>query len=63
MVVTGYCGAKSPKDWLAGISQKIQLIKRENRTLGIWIFYDLGDGHGEEYAAYKPEWSAVPDPL
>lgn len=62
MVVTGYYGARSPEDWLSGISRKISMIKGVGRYLGIWIFYDINDGHGEEYAAYRPEWGAVPDP-
>jgi hypothetical protein len=62
MVVTGYYGARSPEEWLSGISRKISLIRGVGRYLGIWIFYDINDGHGEEYAAYRPEWGAVPDP-
>lgn len=62
MIVTGHRGARNPHDWLAGISRKIRLISGANRLLGIWIFYDIGDGHNEEYAAYRPEWMAIPDP-
>jgi len=62
MVVTGYYGARSPEEWLSGISRKLSLIKGVGRYLGIWIFYDIDDGHGEEYAAYRPEWGAIPDP-
>jgi len=62
MIVTGYYGAGSPEEWLSGISRKISLIKGVGRYLGIWIFYDINDGQGERYAAYKPEWRAIPDP-
>lgn len=62
MVVTGYHGARSPEEWLSGIKRKVSLIKGVGRYLGIWIFYDINDGHGEEYAAYRPEWRAIPDP-
>lgn len=62
MVITGFYGARTPQAWLEGISRKIQLIGGADRVVGIWIFYDIGDGHGEEYAAYRPEWRAVPDP-
>jgi len=62
MVVTGYYGARSPEEWLSGIARKLQLVRGVGRYLGIWIFYDLNDGSGEEYAAYRPEWRAIPDP-
>lgn len=62
LIVTGYYGAKSPEEWLKGIARKLQLVKGVNRYLGIWIFYDINDGHGEEYAAYRPEWRAIPNP-
>ncbi len=62
MIVTGYYGAENPEEWLSGISRKISLIKGVGRYLGIWIFYDVNDGQGERYAAYRPEWKAVPDP-
>lgn len=62
MVITGYSGAGSPSEWLRGIRWKLSLVKGADRLLGIWIFYDIGDGHGEEYAAFRPEWGAIPCP-
>ena len=62
LIVTGYHGAKSPEEWLKGIHEKIMHIKGDNRLIGIWIFYDIDDGHGEEYAAFRPSWGAIPDP-
>lgn len=63
MVVTGYHGARTPKEWLEGISRKLQLVRGADRAIGVWIFYDINDGHGEEYAAFRPEWGAIPDPF
>jgi len=62
LVVTGYPGASSPEEWLRGLCRKLQLIK-SGEGVGIWVFYDIGDGHGECYAAYRPEWGAIPDPF
>lgn len=62
IVVTGYYGATTPEEWLEGISRKVALIKGESRHICIWMFYDIGDGHNEIYAAYRPEWGAIPDP-
>ena len=53
MVITGFYGAHSPEEWLNGICGKLSLIKNP-LAVGIWIFYDRGDGHGEEYGAYFP---------
>ncbi|MEM4445134.1 MAG: hypothetical protein QXJ21_07300 [Thermofilum sp.] len=63
MVVTGYEGARTPEEWLEGISRELQLVRGADRAIGIWIFYDINDGHGEEYAAFRPEWGAIPDPF
>jgi len=62
LVVTGYQGAGSPEEWLRGITRKLGLV-RGGEGVGIWAFYDIGDGHGESYAAYRPEWGAIPDPF
>lgn len=63
MIVTGYYGARSPEDWLSGISRKLSLVKGFNRYLGVWIYYDLNDGHGEEYATFRLEWGSMPNPF
>ncbi len=62
MVITGYSGAGSPGEWLKGVSRKLSFVKGADRLLGFWIFYDINDGHGEQYAAFRPEWGAMPDP-
>ena len=62
LVVTGYQGAGSPEEWLCGIARKLGLV-RGGEGIGIWVFYDIGDGHGESYSAYRPEWGAIPDPF
>ena len=62
LVVTGYQGASSPEEWLRGVTRKLRLA-RGGEGIGIWAFYDIGDGHGESYAAYRPEWGAIPDPF
>ena len=53
MVVTGFQGAETPEEWLEGICGKLSLV-RKAEALGIWIFYDREDGHGEQYAAFFP---------
>ncbi len=53
MVVTGYEGASNAKDWLNGICPKLRSI-RKPAFVGIWMFYDEGDGSGESYGAYFP---------
>ena len=50
MVVTGYEGAKSLQEWRENIEEMLSVCKSKN--IGIWIFYDIGDGAGEEYAAF-----------
>jgi len=53
MVVTGYENAKSPENWLRNICDKLKIIN-QTYAIGIWVFYDKGDGHGEKYSAYFP---------
>jgi len=50
MLVTGYEGAKSLKEWRENIENLLSVCKTGN--VGIWIFYDIGDGSGEEDAAF-----------
>ena len=50
MLVTGYEGAKSLQEWRENIENLLSVCKTSN--VGIWMFYDLGDGIGEEYAAF-----------
>ncbi len=50
MVVTGYSGASSLKEWRNGIESL--LFPCKTWKVGIWIFYDIGDGNGEKDAAF-----------
>ncbi len=50
MLVTGYEGASSLQEWSNNINEMLSFCKCKN--VGIWIFYDIGDGAGEEYAAF-----------
>lgn len=54
MVITGFHGAPNPDKWLEVICGKLLLI-RGARGIGIWMYFDRGDGSGEDYAAYFPE--------
>lgn len=62
MIVTGYSGARTPEEWLERVSWKLSFVKGVDRLLGFWVFYDINDGHGEQYAAFRPEWGVIPDP-
>jgi|GEM_PF-490077 len=50
MLVTGYEGAKSLQEWRENIENLLSVCRTSN--VGIWIFYDIGDGSGEEYGAF-----------
>ncbi len=50
MLVTGYEGASSWREWKENIEDMLSVCKCSK--IGIWIFYDIGDGAGEEYAAF-----------
>ena len=50
MLVTGYEGASSLNEWRHNIENMLSYSRCNN--IGIWIFYDIGDGAGEEYAAF-----------
>ncbi len=50
MLVTGYEGANSTTEWRENIERMLSVCKCSN--VGIWIFYDIGDGAGENYAAF-----------
>jgi len=52
MIVTGYWNANSVSEWVNGIKSKLGLVNTSGRILGIWIFWDENDGHGEAYRAY-----------
>ncbi len=49
MLITGYEGASSLQEWRKNVESLLSACKCKN--VGIWIFYDIGDGAGEEYAA------------
>ncbi len=51
VVITGY-EAGSAVDWLEGICPLLRSIR--TAYVGIWMFYDRGDGSGESYGAYFP---------
>ncbi len=50
MVITGYEAAHSLQEWKENIEDMLSVCKCGK--VGIWIFYDIGDGAGEEYAAF-----------
>jgi len=50
MLVTGYEGAKSLQEWRENIENLLSVCRTNN--VGIWIFYDIDDGSGEEDAAF-----------
>jgi len=50
MLVTGYEGASSLEEWRYNIENMLSACRCGN--IGIWMFYDIGDGAGEEYAAF-----------
>ncbi len=50
MLVTGYEGAESLQEWRENIENLLSVCKTDD--VGIWIFYDIGDGSGEEDAAF-----------
>jgi len=50
MLVTGYEGAKSLQEWRENIENLLSVCRTSN--VGIWIFYDIRDGSGEEDAAF-----------
>ncbi len=50
MLVTGYEGAKSLEEWKINIENLLSVCRTND--VGIWIFYDIGDGADEEYAAF-----------
>lgn len=51
VVITGH-EAGSAGDWLKGICPLLRSIRTS--YVGIWMFYDRGDGSGESYGAYFP---------
>ncbi len=52
ILVTGYQTHNMSK-WLYVMHTYIESSKTND--IVVWIYYDLGDGHGEHYYAYKPE--------
>jgi len=50
MLITGYEGAKTLKEWRENIENLLSVCRTSN--VGIWMFYDIGDGSGEKYAAF-----------
>ncbi len=53
MVVTGYEGAGDVEEWLSGICPNLRSVRNPS-LVGVWMFYDRGDGSGEDYGAYFP---------
>ncbi len=51
ILVTGY-QTHNMTEWLDCVHNYIESSNTDN--IVIWIYYDVGDGHGEYYYAYKP---------
>lgn len=51
ILVTGY-QTHNISEWIETIGRYIELSK--TKDIVIWIYYDINDGHGEHYYAYKP---------
>ncbi len=51
ILVTGY-QSHNITEWIERVHNYIESSNTED--IVIWIYYDLGDGHGEYYYAYKP---------
>ncbi len=49
MVVTGYSGASSLREWKNGMERLLSGCK--TNMVGVWIFYDKNDGSGENCSA------------
>jgi len=58
IVVTGYEDAESVDEWRTSMERKLDYLLPpksgdfEPRRLGVWIFWDENDGHGEKLRAY-----------